>query len=118
MEKDEIIYLLSSVAVPVYQIEANLGMPKTTLQKAIKGERDLPKKWELKLLEAYPINKEIKITDGTKPTNIVEPQNPLGSETSNFTIDTTKMEAPKEETEIEKLLRENREKFSKQYKTK
>lgn len=53
MNKDELIKLLEKVSTPVYQIEADLKMPKTTLQKAIKGERKLPKKWGLKLKEAF-----------------------------------------------------------------
>lgn len=58
MDKIEIIELLSKVSVPVYQIEQDLGMPKTTLQKAIKGERELPKKWWLLLKEKYEEKKE------------------------------------------------------------
>ena len=58
MDKNEIIALLNKVAIPVYQIEVNIGMPKTTLQKAIKGERILPKKWELLLREKYEEKKE------------------------------------------------------------
>ena len=54
MDKHEIVALLNKVVTPVYQIEVNLGMPKTTLQKAISGERKLPKKWAIKLLETYP----------------------------------------------------------------
>jgi hypothetical protein len=38
--------------IPVYKIEENLGMPPTTLQKVLKGERELPKKW-FKVLDAY-----------------------------------------------------------------
>lgn len=38
--------------VPVRIIERTLGMPKTTLQKVLKGGRELPKKWA-KPLEAY-----------------------------------------------------------------
>lgn len=97
MKKNEIISLLSSVAVPVYKIEANLGMPKTTLQKAIKGERELPKKWELELFKAYPPKKEIKITDATEETNKVEPEKPLGGKKSNYVIKTTQSDIePKE----------------------
>lgn len=46
--------LLEEIALPISQIEANLFMPKTTLQKALKGERKLPKKW-MKKLEYYLI---------------------------------------------------------------
>lgn len=37
------------VYVPVSKIEEILGMPITTLQKVLKGERKLPKKWGKKL---------------------------------------------------------------------
>ena len=50
MTKEEICSILDKVPTPIYQIEVDLGMPKTTLQKAVKGERELPKKWALKLL--------------------------------------------------------------------
>lgn len=45
MKTDEINTLLETVRRPIYKIEADLGMPKTTLQKAVKGQRTLPKKW-------------------------------------------------------------------------
>ncbi len=38
--------------LPVSKIEERLGMPKTTLQKVLSGERELPKKW-LKVLSGY-----------------------------------------------------------------
>lgn len=84
MDKKEIERLLSQVATPIYQIEKSLGMPKTTLQKAIKGERELPKKWALKLASAYTPQKVVKIVDATKPTNEVKP--PEVPQT-NYTID-------------------------------
>lgn len=87
MKKEEIIELLSKVITPIYQIEENLGMPKTTLQKAVKGERELPKKWSIKLLETYPKEKKAVIVDLNKPTNEIKP--PEKPQTS-FTIDTTK----------------------------
>lgn len=43
--------------IPVKKIEEKLGMPPTTLQKVLKGERSLPKKW-IKVLEAYFVKKE------------------------------------------------------------
>lgn len=89
MKKEEILELLAKVVTPIYQIEANLGMPKTTLQKAVKGERELPKKWSIKLLETYPKEKVIILTDLNKPTNeIKSPENPK----TNFVINTTKKE--------------------------
>lgn len=58
MTKEELWAVLDKVPTPVYQIEQDLGMPKTTLQKAIKGERELPKKWWLLLKEKYEEKKE------------------------------------------------------------
>lgn len=68
MSKEDILKLLEAVTTPIYQIEINLGMPKTTLQKALKGGRELPKKWALKLQEAYPRN-----TKESSPEEKVEP---------------------------------------------
>lgn len=72
MNKEEIVALLNSVASPVCQIEAELGMPKTTLQKAIKGERRLPKKWALKLTEKYSGQKE---ASSLKSADVIVPEN-------------------------------------------
>lgn len=69
MEREEIIALLNRVICPVYQIEVDLGMPKTTLQKAIKGERKLPKKWAVKLLEIYGPKTPIKPKESSKSEN-------------------------------------------------
>lgn len=89
MTKEEICSILDKVPTPIYQIEVDLGMPKTTLQKAVKGERELPKKWALKLLEAFPIKKvEAKINNTNQVANTVEPEKPMGSEKSNFVVDT------------------------------
>ena len=85
MEKEEIIALLNRVICPVYQIEADLGMPKTTLQKAIKGERKLPKKWAVKLKEAF----------GNKEAAVLPPVcdlKPSESRKSNNPVDTIKSE--------------------------
>lgn len=51
VDKELIEKLISSYEIPIYQIEKELGMPQTTLQKALKGERHLPKKWINKLRE-------------------------------------------------------------------
>ena len=51
--------------IPVSKIEERLGMPPTTLQKVLKGTRQLPKKWH-KVLEAYFIP---KIIENNKPEN-------------------------------------------------
>lgn len=42
--------------IPVSKIEESLGMPPTTLQKVLKGKRELPKKW-VKVLEGYFVKK-------------------------------------------------------------
>jgi hypothetical protein len=54
MTKEVIQSLIDAMAeyVPVSQIEEKLKMPKTTLQKVLKGDRKLPKKW-IKPLESY-----------------------------------------------------------------
>lgn len=60
MKKEEIEELLKNEITPICQVEARLGIPKTTLQKAIKGERTLPQKWAIILKNAYenPFMKE------------------------------------------------------------
>ncbi len=60
MNKEEIVNLLRLETLPIYQIEKNLGMPTTTLQKALSGERELPKKWGIKLKLAYATKKQSK----------------------------------------------------------
>lgn len=72
MEKEEIIALLNDVICPVYQIEADLGMPKTTLQKAIKGERKLPKKWAIKLKERFQKKEDVNSDISPKEENTTE----------------------------------------------
>lgn len=63
MNKDELIKLLEEVDTPIYQIESEIGMPKTTLQKAIKGQRDLPKRWRIKLLAKYPPKTNLQLQE-------------------------------------------------------
>lgn len=50
--------------IPISKIEESLGMPPTTLQKVLKGKRELPKKWA-KILDAYFVKKV-----DVKPDNI------------------------------------------------
>lgn len=50
---DEIKKLIAGSPDPVYKIEADLKMPKTTLQKALKGQRELSVKWEQLLKEKF-----------------------------------------------------------------
>ena len=97
MKKEEILELLAKVVTPIYQIEQNLGMPKTTLQKAVKGERELPKKWSLKLLETYP-KEEVKILDVDKS---VKPPTKEGNEKIK------KMMADMKENEVPRLKGES-----------
>lgn len=49
MKKEEVEKLLENDATPIYLLEKELGMPASTLQKALAGKRELPKKWALKL---------------------------------------------------------------------
>jgi hypothetical protein len=53
MTADELNKLLAGVTDPIYKIEADLEMPKTTLQKALKGQRELSEKWERVLRERF-----------------------------------------------------------------
>lgn len=61
MTAQEITKLLEGTTDPVYKIEVELGMPKTTLQKALKGQRELSIKWEKALKERFwkPSEEEI-----------------------------------------------------------
>lgn len=49
MNKEELNSLLENVARSIYKIEVDLRMPINTLQKAMKGERMLPKRWAIAL---------------------------------------------------------------------
>lgn len=68
--------------VPVKTIEERLGMPPTTLQKVLKGERKLPKKWH-KILEAYFVRKpettKKATTDSNAPIPAPKKENPTSS---------------------------------------
>jgi hypothetical protein len=119
MKSEELKDLLATVAKPVYQIEVDLGMPKTTLQKAIKGDRELPKKWSLKLVEAFkPIN-QVKVTDATKPNKVIKevtepmPKKNYSIDTIPKTLEDLKRLCPKELTGFDRSewIRENRAKY-------
>lgn len=69
MTKEELLKLLENDPTPIYQIEKKLGMPKTTLQKAVKGERELPKKWAIVIRSKYSPN----IQDLSQPNKNIEP---------------------------------------------
>lgn len=49
MKSEEIEKLLEDVPNPISHIERDLGIPATVLQKALKGKRNLPKKWAIAL---------------------------------------------------------------------
>ena len=58
MSKDEIQTKIDKMDryLSVSKIEKELGMPSTTLQKVLKGKRELPKKW-VKVVEDYFSNR-------------------------------------------------------------
>ena len=68
MNKD-LVDLLGSLTEPISVIERKLGIPSSTLAKAKSGERDLPRKWAVKLVR-YLDN---CLTEGSKDgTTLVE----------------------------------------------
>lgn len=69
MTQAELLKLLENEPEPIYKIEQELKMPKTTLQKAVKGERELPKKWAIAIKAKY----SPKIQDLTHPNKVVVP---------------------------------------------
>lgn len=60
MNSKELHELLDIVTKPIYQIEIQIGIPATVLQKALKGKRKLPKKWSIRLKD-YVQRKEYLI---------------------------------------------------------
>lgn len=68
MKQIELLKLLENEVTPIYKIEQELGMPKTTLQKAIKGKRELPKKWAIAVKSKY----SPKIQDLTEPNKVIK----------------------------------------------
>ena len=50
---EELQKLLDGIPEPVYKIEQELKMPKSTLQKALKGQRGLAIKWERALKDKF-----------------------------------------------------------------
>lgn len=62
--------------IPISKIEENLKMPPTTLQKVLKGKRELPKKW-YKVLETYFVDESKKIETSVSVNGIIpiKPQN-------------------------------------------
>lgn len=114
-------------------LELLIGLPKNSLSGVIKGDKKLSKiselkieKWEasekpspLQVVEAKKqmalveikmkggaaSGHKIELSDLTEPTNIVEPQKPMGSQKTNFTINTTKPERLAGETSLDYRIR-------------
>ena len=51
MNSAEIKELLVDVIAPISAIERRIGIPKNVLQQSLKGTRDLPKEWAIRLKE-------------------------------------------------------------------
>lgn len=67
MNKSELEVLLKDDATPIYKLEQELGMPPTTLQKALTGGRNLPKKWALKLKAKFTAPEAVEFVAGIDP---------------------------------------------------
>ena len=82
----------------VQKVEKTLGFSNGSLGKPISEYRFMKllelHKNEIKKQPAIYSNngiiqrETVEVTDLTKPTNVVEPQNPLGSEKTNYAINT------------------------------
>jgi len=79
MNKEELRVLIDSMDTyyPISIIEKMVGIPNTTLQKALKSdEKKLPKKWVKPLINfckySPEINKEIPTTESLKPAPSVK----------------------------------------------
>lgn len=107
MEQQALDALMENVGRPMYKIEKDLGMPMNTLQRAMKGNRLLPKKWAIKLKHYVETKQYLK--DDKKTTSVTNlnkgTQNVKNltekPETTNYTIGTTeskdKMPDPKKD---------------------
>lgn len=84
MKKEDIESYIAAMPkyVPVRLIERKLNMPKTTLQKVLKGQRELPKKW-VKPLEAFFKVKEENIQEEKKKPEKQTAQAPARQSTYN-----------------------------------
>lgn len=67
MNDVELNKLLENVAIPISTIEKQIGIPTTVLQKAMKGKRQLPKKWSI-LLKDY-VARKLYLGTNTSPAN-------------------------------------------------
>jgi transcriptional regulator with XRE-family HTH domain len=84
MRKDEIQTKIDKMDkhLSISEIEKELGMPRTTLQKVLKGKRELPKKW-VKVVENYFLSRNkvplIPLTDKQvndyKKSLVIDPKN-------------------------------------------
>lgn len=98
--------------VPISKIEACLKMPKNTLQKALSEteKRGLPKKWvriftEFVNYKQYLTMGKEKIQDANKQTNQAEALKVLGSDKTNYSINT---EATEKLTPYQEMLKKKR----------
>lgn len=71
--------------VPLRIIERHLQMPKTTLQKVVKGQRELPKKWS-KPLEAYFERPKTVVQDLNKQSSGATKKPAENKPKTNYTI--------------------------------
>lgn len=97
MNQEELTKLLENVGSPISRIEEKIGMPKSTLQKALKGERTLPKEWAIKLKDFVAKKQYIGLKRKSSKTQVKDlneqsegtTQNIKPPPGSNRTIDTT-----------------------------
>lgn len=76
------------IYISVRSIELSVGMPITTLQKSLKGEILLPKKWQKPLLNYLGMSR-IVLADLNEQTNKVQDLTKI-SPMSNYVINTIK----------------------------
>lgn len=79
MNKEELAVLLVDVVRPRYKIENDLGIPKNVLQQAMKGKRNLPKKWAVLLKEYVQKRRYLvaNILEKGKQVENKEPENKI-----------------------------------------
>lgn len=80
-------------------LEKLIGLPQNCLSGVIKGDKTLSRKSEIKIeqwsvsekpnpLQVFFVKKDVKVTDLNIPTNVVKPQEPLGTKKTNVSINT------------------------------
>lgn len=62
-------------------IEKKLKMPTTTLQKALKGERELPAKWIKPLQGFFGIKPDVPVVEVIKESTVATPAAPATNKT-------------------------------------